>query len=74
MSFNGIKMLRVFARIMESFLKGKTGDRLENKLKNIQTRSIEKDPRTRLYPQLIVYNNREMRFHPPKTSTLDNIK
>jgi hypothetical protein len=37
----------------------------ENWAKNYQIKKIEKDPRTKKYPNLIVYNDSELRFHPP---------
>lgn len=54
-------------RILEFLLNGWWGNRLENMLKNYQIRKIEKDERTKKYPDYIVYNDRELRFHPPKT-------
>ena len=53
-------------RLSEVFLSGRFGDWLERKLKSIQIKKIESDPRTKKYPLLIVYNDRELRFHPPK--------
>lgn len=41
-------------------------DRFEGVVKNYQTKRIEKDPRTKKYPTLIVYNDKELRFHPPR--------
>jgi predicted nucleotidyltransferase len=41
-------------------------DWFERITKNYQIKKIESDPRTKKYPDLIVYDNREMRFHPPK--------
>lgn len=38
----------------------------ENWAKKYQIKRIEKDPRTQKYPELIVYNDKELRFHPPK--------
>ncbi|MFA4995804.1 MAG: nucleotidyltransferase domain-containing protein [Patescibacteria group bacterium] len=43
-------------------------NRLEKLLKSYQIKKIESDPRTKKYPDLIVYNDRELRFHPPKSS------
>ena len=54
-------------RIIEKMLPGKSGDWVEAKLKSSQIRRIESDPITQKYPELIVYNDRELRFHPPKS-------
>jgi len=51
---------------MERLLSGKVGDRLEKILKNIQIAKINRDPRTKKYPDLIVVSDNELRFHPPK--------
>lgn len=37
----------------------------ERKVKSYQIRKIKSDPRTKKYPNLIVYNDQELRFHPP---------
>lgn len=42
------------------------GDWLELKLKNFQIKKIKSDPITARYPDLIVFNDHELRFHPPK--------
>jgi predicted nucleotidyltransferase len=42
------------------------GDLLEKFLKNFQIKLINKDTRTKKYPNLIVFNDKELRFHPPK--------
>jgi hypothetical protein len=42
------------------------GNRIEKMLKYLQIRKIEQDPITNRYPNLIVYNDLEARFHPPK--------
>jgi len=60
---------RAFVQIAKHFLErilaGWFGDRVEKKLKLWQIRKIEKDSRTRKYPNLIVFNDDELRFHPP---------
>ncbi len=56
----------VIGRILEFFLNGWLGKRMENVLKRYQIRKIEKDERTKKYPDFIVYSDRELRFHPPK--------
>jgi len=43
------------------------GDWFERKVKLYQIKKIESDPRTKKYPDLIVYNDQELRFHPPKS-------
>ena len=43
------------------------GDQFESWAKSYQIKKIESDPRTKKYPNLIVYNDRELRFHPPKS-------
>lgn len=45
-------------------------DRIENILRRYQIRLIESDPRTALYPKQIIYNDLELRFHPPKEEFL----
>ena len=50
----------------ESLLRGKFGNWIEIKLKAFQVKKIESDPRSEKYPDLIVYSDRELRFHPPK--------
>lgn len=52
--------------ICEKILSGKFGDWLEQKFKQYQINKIESDPRTQKYPDLIIYNDHELRFHPPK--------
>jgi predicted nucleotidyltransferase len=42
--------------------------RFEKWVKNYQIKKIESDPRTKKYPNLIAYNDNELRFHPPKAS------
>lgn len=60
-------IMRMVARFCELWLSGIFGDWLERRLKNWQVERIEHDARTRRYPDLIVYNDRELRFHPPKS-------
>lgn len=52
--------------ILEYLLGGKFGDVVERGFKNFQKRLIELDGRTQKYPEFIVYNDYELRFHPPK--------
>jgi predicted nucleotidyltransferase len=40
--------------------------RFENWAKHYQIKKINTDPRTKKYPELIVFNDKELRFHPPK--------
>lgn len=49
-----------------SSLNTQIGDWLEARLKSAQIIKIESDPITSKYPDLIVYNDKELRFHPPK--------
>ncbi len=53
-------------KITECFFAGKIGDFIELKLKNWQIKRIERDPRTKQFPDLISYSDKELRFHPPK--------
>jgi len=55
-----------FQKIFELLLCKPIGEWVEKKLKIIQIKSIESDPRTKSFPRLIVYNDQELRFHPPK--------
>jgi predicted nucleotidyltransferase len=41
--------------------------RFEKWAKKYQINKIESDPITKKYPDLIVYNDKELRFHPPKS-------
>ncbi len=59
-------LFKIYRTFIEYVLRGKTGDKIEIFLRNIQIRSIESDQRTKKYPQLIAYNENELRFHPPK--------
>lgn len=45
-------------------------DWFEKWAKNYQIKKIESDPRTKKYPDHIVYNNKELRFHPSKKTRL----
>jgi len=42
-----------------------TTSRFERWVRQYQIRKIESDPITKKYPNLIVYNDKELRFHPP---------
>jgi len=55
---------------MEILLGGKVGDAVERALKVFQKRLIELDDRTKKYPEFIVYNDCELRFHPPKNKKI----
>jgi hypothetical protein len=50
---------------LEKILSSRAGDWLEKVLRSIQLAKINSDPRTKKYPDLIVANDRELRFHPP---------
>lgn len=52
--------------LAESILNGRIGGWFEQYIKNFQIRKIKSDPITARYPDLIVYNDLEARFHPPK--------
>lgn len=43
------------------------GDLFESWAKSYQIKKIESDTRTKRYPNLISYNDKELRFHPPKS-------
>lgn len=60
------RLLNLLQNLKEKCLAGRFGDWLENKLKIAQIRRIEKDDRTSMHPTLIVYSDKEARFHPPK--------
>lgn len=53
---------------IKSGMTAHAGDWFEKIAKKYQIKKIESDPRTKKYPNLIVYDNRELRFHPPKQS------
>lgn len=61
---------RQIGRRWEKVLSGKFGDWLELQTKRFQIFLIERDKRTWSYPEYIVYNDRELRFHPPKNKTM----
>lgn len=44
----------------------KLGNWFEKWVKKYQIKKIESDPRTHKYPEAIFYNDKELRFHPPK--------
>lgn len=54
--------------VFEKLLSGYFGHRIEMWFKRLQINRINNDPRTKKYPHLIVVNDNEMRFHPPKKS------
>lgn len=60
----GIK--NYFQILGEQAISGNLGNQLEQILKKIQLKTIKSDYRTRLHPDLIVCNDSELRFHPPK--------
>ena len=45
------------------------GNRFEQWAKKYQIKKIESDPRTKKYPTLIVFSDKELRFHPPKAGS-----
>lgn len=59
--------------VFERLLSGIFGQRIEMWLKGLQINRINNDPRIKKYPHLIVVNDNEMRFHPPKKSNA-NVK
>jgi len=54
-------------KVSECLLGGNIGIKLEKLLKYFQLKKIMRDKRTSMYPDLIVVNDYEMRFHPPKS-------
>jgi len=54
-------------------LAGRFGDWFELQVKKLQIFLIEKDGRTWQYPEFIVYNDRELRFHPPSKRNFKKI-
>lgn len=62
MQLNNLRIQQLF----ETLLSGNFGNRVESWLKRIQLDRINRDPRTKKYPDLIAANDKEMRFHPPK--------
>ncbi|MEI7792729.1 MAG: nucleotidyltransferase domain-containing protein [Candidatus Berkelbacteria bacterium] len=62
---------RNYSKIITEYLLGsKVGDGVEIALKVFQKRLIETDSRTKKYPEYIVYNDCELRFHPPKNKKI----
>lgn len=57
--------ISIIQNIFEWFLIGSFGNSIEKKLKDIQIRKIELNPQVKKYPDLIAYNDKELRFHPP---------
>jgi predicted nucleotidyltransferase len=53
-------------KIIEKLLSSGFGRRVEYTLKNIQIKRIKKDPAVKKYPDYIVFNDKELRFHLPK--------
>lgn len=66
MYFADCKPTNRIKRFVEFIFGGKIGDVTEHVLKKFQKSLIELDERTKKYPEFIVYNDRELRFHPPK--------
>ena len=60
------KKMGVLQKVLEFILLGHLGDWFERIVKRYQIRKIESDPITAKYPDHIVYNDKELRFHPPK--------
>lgn len=51
--------------VLEGWLSGKLGDRLENKLKDMQTRRIKEGLESEMgYMPRIIFNDNELEFHP----------
>lgn len=61
------RAFRLRTGFQNSFGMKKYFDWFEKWAKNYQIKKIESDPRTKKYPNLIVYNDRELRFHPPSS-------
>jgi len=57
----------------EWILGGLFGNYFERQIKRFQISMIERDPRTKRYPDLIIYNDRALLFHPPKKSSVPEI-
>ena len=57
-----------FQRILEFVLNGYFGDLFEDMVKKYQVKKIEGNLIAAKYPDLIVYNDKELRFHPPKSN------
>lgn len=56
----------IIRSFFEFVLSGSIGNLLERRTAKTQIRSIESDPITKKWPKYIVYNECELRFHPPK--------
>lgn len=61
-----IKLFVWKAGILEYILGGKFGDRIEKILKKIQVRKIKSDPKLTKQKNLVVFDDKELRFHPPQ--------
>jgi predicted nucleotidyltransferase len=61
-----ITFLLFIRKMQEIVFGGMFGNWIERRLKHLQIKMIESDPRTSKFPSLIVYNDQEARFHPPK--------
>ena len=57
--------VKIIKHLFETGLTGSFGEWLESKLKAWQIKKITMDQRTKKYPNLIVFNDKELRFHPP---------
>lgn len=57
----------IIQKFIDRLLSDKFGNRLEHTLKKIQIARIKKDPAVKKYPKFIVFNDKELRFHYPKT-------
>jgi len=67
------RFCRIAKEVSEAILNDWLGDKIEKILKKLQIRLIERDYQTiEKHPDLIVYNDRELRFHPPK-KTVKNV-
>ena len=62
-----IRSRKELQKIIEIILSKRFGNWLEYTLRNIQIKRIKKDPASKKYPKFIVFNDRELRFHHPKT-------
>ncbi|MFA7253016.1 MAG: nucleotidyltransferase domain-containing protein [Patescibacteria group bacterium] len=59
-------LFRWKGHLLEFLLSGLIGDKVEETLRRIQVAKIMADPITNKYKEYIVYNENELRFHPPK--------
>ena len=66
MYFSNNNSINYLKKFTEYLFGGRIGDIVETGLKIFQKRLIEIDERTKKYPEFIVYNDQELRFHPPK--------